>query len=237
MIHSEKKIQDCFQQKNFSQALEWLQENLKADPEEASSWYLLGVCHYLQGNLQPTLQALQKALQYEPHHTHAALCLSVLFNDLGRYQEAQTLFERANQSLAEKDQQRDQEVDRKFAVKHLELADLYLRYRRYEEAIEHYSQAIRLDPSDWETRLRRAKAQAKKGATTEAFAELQSLKAEAPDSLPARLQLGLLYWSQGHLLEAELEWETLLQLHPENEEARSYLEEARRNKKELLNHL
>ena len=34
-----------------------------------------------------------------PKHTDAAICLSVLFNDIGKYDEAKKVFEQANQSI------------------------------------------------------------------------------------------------------------------------------------------
>ena len=54
--------------------------------------------------------------------------------------------------------------------------------------------------------------------------ELQSVKGEHPDFLPARIQLGLLHYSQGNVLDAELEWQGVLTISPQNREALSYLE-------------
>ena len=58
--------------------------------------------------------------------------------------------------------------------------------------------------------------------------ELQQLKAEAPEFLPARIQLGLLHYSQGNVLDAELEWEGVCAVDPTNREALAYLDMARR---------
>ena len=54
--------------------------------------------------------------------------------------------------------------------------------------------------------------------------ELQQLKREHPHFSPARIQLGLLHYSQGNLLDAELEWESVFQLEPKNREAQDYLQ-------------
>ena len=57
-----------------------------------------------------------------------------------------TFSKSANHSVSIRSSGEDLEVDRKFAVKHLEIADLYFRYRRYDEAIEEYAKAASLDP-------------------------------------------------------------------------------------------
>jgi Tfp pilus assembly protein PilF len=188
----------------------------------------MGVLHYFQGQVGQTVDNLRKALALDPRHTDAAVCLSVLFNDIGKYDDAKRVFEQANQSISNKRTGDDFGVDKKFAVKHLEIADLYFRYRRYDEAIEEYSKAARLDPSTLDIRIRRAKAYAKKGFLTRSMQELQQLKREHSHFLPARIQLGLLHYSQGNVLDAELEWENVISIEPENREAQAYLQMAKK---------
>jgi len=223
----DRQIQDLLSRREFGQAEVLIQDKLKQDPESADAHYLLGVFHYFQGNVSSTVQELRKALSIDPRHTDAAICLSVLFNDIGKYDEAKRIFEQANQSVVHKRPGEDIGIDRKFAVKHLELADLYFRYRRYDEAIEEYGKAAMLDPTTLDIRIRRAKAFAKKGFLTRSMQELQQLKSEHSDFLPARIQLGLLHYSQRNILDAELEWEAVLDISPNHREAKAYLEMAK----------
>lgn len=227
---SDKRIQDLLATRNYSEAERLIRERLVREPQSADGHYLLGVCHYFQGDLANTVSELRKSLELDPRHTDAAICLSVLFNDIGRYDDAKKIFEQANQSVVHKRQGDDLAIDRKFAVKHMELADLYFRYRRYDQAIEEYGKAAVLDPAALEIRIRRAKAYAKKGFLSRAIQELQQLKAEQPAFLTARIQLGLLYYSQGNLLDAELEWESVSEQDPSNREAMSYLDMIRRTR-------
>ncbi|MGZ3707319.1 MAG: tetratricopeptide repeat protein [Bdellovibrionota bacterium] len=227
---SDREIQDLLQKRDFTRAESLIRGRLEADPESADAYYLLGVMYYFQGQVGQTVENLRKALSIDPRHTDAAICLSVLFNDIGKYDEAKKVFEQANQSVAHKQTGDDFGIDRKFAVKHLELADLYFRYRRYDEAIEEYAKAAVLDPTALDIRIRRAKAYAKKGFLTRAMQELQQLKHEHARYIPARIQLGLLHYSQNNLLDAELEWESVLEIDPVNREARAYLEMAKRKR-------
>lgn len=224
---NDRTIQDLLGSREFSKAESLINDKLRKDPASADAFYLLGVLHYFQGQLSPTIENLRRALSIDPQHTDAAICLSVLFNDIGKYDDAKKVFEQANQSVAHKRVGVDAGIDRKFAVKHLELADLYFRYRRYDEAIEQYTKAAILDPITVDIRIRRAKAYAKKGFLTRAMQELQQLKHEHADYTPARIQLGLLHYSQGNILDAELEWEAVLAIDSGHKEAAAYLEMAK----------
>lgn len=223
----DRQVQDLLMRREFATADRLIQERLQREPDSADAFYLRGVMHYLQGQLAPTIENLKRALSLDPRHTDAAISLSVLLNDIGKYDEAKKVFDQANQSVVHKTPGDDTGIDRKFAVKHLELADLYFRYRRYDEAIEEYGKAAMLDPSTLEIRIRRAKAFAKKGFVTRAMQELQQLKNEHPDYAVARIQLGLLHYSQGNILDAELEWESVLELDPTHREAHAYLDMAK----------
>lgn len=229
-IHQD--IQNLLGRREFAKAASMIQERLAQDPENADVHYLLGVLHYFQGQLGKSAESLKHALSISPHHTDAAICLSVLYNDIGKYDDAKRVFEHANHSVAHKRTGEDQGIDRKFAVKHLELADLYFRYRRYDEAIEQYTKAAMLDPKALEIRIRRAKAYAKKGFLTRSMQELQQLKGEDPRYIPARIQLGLLHYSQGNILDAELEWEAVKEIDPANREADAYLAMAKQSRLE-----
>lgn len=218
-----RQIQELLAKRDFTNAETLIRKRLQADPKSADAHYLLGVMYYFQGQVGLTVENLRKTLVLDPKHTDAAICLSVLFNDIGKYEDAKKIFEQANQSVTFKQASGDFEIDRKFAVKHLEIADLYFRYRRYDEAIEEYTKAARLDPFTLDIRIRRAKAYAKKGFFTRSMQELQQLKREHPQFTPARIQLGLLHYSQGNILDAELEWESVITIEPENREAQAYL--------------
>jgi tetratricopeptide (TPR) repeat protein len=224
------EIQSLLSRREFAQAELRIRALFEKNPTNAEAHYFKGVLHYFRNQVPQAVESLREALKHNPKHTDSAICLSVLLNDIGRYDDAKRTFEQANQSVAHRRVGEGSEVDRKFAVKHLEIADLYFRYRRYDEAIEEYTKAALLDPRTLDIRIRRARAFAKKGFITRAQQDLQQLRAEDPRYLPARLQLGLLYYSQGNALDAELEWEECLKLEPSNREALAYLEMSRRER-------
>ena len=219
-----QEIQRKLQTKHFQEASQLIEKQLLVEPDNADYFYLRGLLRSYQGKLVESIDDLKKALYYEPRHTDAAVCLSVILNDIGRYDEAKKIFEQANQSVFLKQIGDDEQIDRRFAVKHFEMGDLYFRYRRFDEAIEEYNKAILLDPMTSEMRIKRAKAFAKKGFITRAIQDLQQLKGERPTDLAVRIQLGLLHYSQGNALDAELEWESVLEMEPVHREAIAYLD-------------
>jgi tetratricopeptide (TPR) repeat protein len=224
MMISTQEIQSKIQHKQFSDAESLIQQAMLIEPDNADFFYMRGLLRSYQGRLVDSIEDLKHALHLDPKHTDAAVCLSVILNDIGRYDEAKKIFEQANQSVFLKQIGDDAQIDRRFSVKHFELGDLYFRYRRFDEAIEEYNRAILLDAQSTDIRVKRAKAFAKKGFVTRAIQELQQLKNERPHDLTVRIQLGLLHYSQGNVLDAELEWDSVLEIDPVHREAIAYLD-------------
>ncbi len=220
---NDRKIQELIHQRNFADAQRLIQQKIEGEPHNPDGYHLEGVLFSYTGKIGKAIESFRKALKIDPKHTDTAICLSVLLNDIGRYDEAKKVFEHANTSIAEKRPGDDRAVDRKFSVKHVELADLYYRYKRFDEAIEEYSKAIQLDPKNLEVFIKRSKAYYKKGFVSRAIQELQTLKKENPGYTRVRIQLGLFHLNQGNVLDAELEWETALEFDPNNKQIKDYL--------------
>src|SRR5690606_29020288 len=112
----------------------------------------------------------------------AAISLSVIYNDIGKYEEAKAIFEKANNQVKNTQQQgvSDPHLNKKFSLKHYELAAMYASYGRMDEALFEYNKAVTLDPDNLEIRIKVAKAYTKKGLTSKTFEELKRLKNEHP---------------------------------------------------------
>ena len=104
-------------------------------------------------------------------------------NDIGRYEQAQEVFEKANKKVKQESKGvEDPHINTRFAAKHFELAEMYFSYNRYEEALFEYNKAISLNPSDLEVRIKIAKVYSKKGYLAKALEELRKLKSENPQA-------------------------------------------------------
>lgn len=218
------QIEKHIELKEFDQAETLIEKAMHDEPDHPDLYYLRGLNKSYQGKISQSIEDLKVCIKTDPRHTDAAVCLSIILNDIGHYEEAKKYFDLANQTIFVKQAGDDRQVDQRFALKHLELGDLYFRHRRYDEAIEEYNQCIRLNPAGTEAKIRRAKAFAKKGFMTRAIQDLQQLKVEKPHHSEVGIQLGLLHYSIGNLIDAQLEWESILENDPVNREAIHYLE-------------
>ena len=215
---------------NHKEALTILNEII-VDPDVtksllAQSYFMMANIFHMRGEIGKSIKGFTKCLSLEPGHTDAAISLSVVYNDIGKYEEAKKVFEQANSRVKygkEKDEFEDDHINKKFALKHFELAEMYMTYNRLDEALFEFNKVVGLDPDYLEARVRIAKVYAKKNFITKSLDELKKLKNEHPNYLPARIALGVLYYGHGRVLEAQSEWERVLVKDPRNEEALMYI--------------
>ncbi|MBI3557728.1 MAG: tetratricopeptide repeat protein [Deltaproteobacteria bacterium] len=230
-LFTAESVQSLIRDRKFSEAERicelCLANSESTEIQKKAALHSLGTCHYLQGQLSKSIDCFKKLLSIDPKHTDAAISLSIIYNDVGRYDDAKKIYQIANQSLQLKRQGTDNLLDRKFALKHIELGDLYFKYHRYDDALDDYSRAARLDPNQLDIRIKLAKVYAKKGFTTRAIQELQQLCHQHQNYLAARVHLGLMYFSQGNIIDAQLEWEKARAQDPVNAEIQTYLEMAK----------
>jgi tetratricopeptide (TPR) repeat protein len=100
---------------------------------------------------------------------------------------------------------------------------MYASYSRHDEALFEYNKASALDPENLEIRIKISKNYSKKGFLSKAFEELKRLKNEQPGYMPARIALGLLYYGNGNIIEAQAEWQNVLSREPNHAEASMYV--------------
>ena len=219
-----KKCNYAEAQKLFSQVLD--QDDL-TDSNEIEVFFSLANIFHINGEIGRAIKTFNKVLELDPAHTDASISLSVLYNDIGHYSQAKKVFETASSRVKSKGNHTedidDQHINKKFASKHYEIAELYFAYQRFDEALFEYNKVIKLNPEFIEARLKVAKVYAKKKFMNKAFDELRKIKNEYPNYLPARNALGILYYGDGRVLEAQDEWNKVLAREPSNKEASTYM--------------
>lgn len=215
-----------------------LNEVIELNSKSSEAFFLIGNVFHRNGEIGKAIKAFSRVLDLEPSHTDAAISLSVLYNDIGKYEKAKEIFEKAQGQvkaanapvsvLSNTNEKKisiavDPHINKKFAYKHFEIADLYMSYLRYDEALFEYNKAIALDPNNLEARVKVSKVYAKKGFVSKAFEELKRLKNEYPTYTPGCLALGILYFSNGKVIEAQTEWQKILEKDSLHEEALMYM--------------
>lgn len=223
-----KAGKDCFDRGEFQKALMIFSELIETDDRLAEPYFYLGNIFHMQGDLGKAIKAFQKVLELNPEHTDASISLSILYNDIGRYEEGQRIFNTTAERVKSRGNPlgqgvQDTHVNKKFSLKHYELAEMYMSYNRFDEALFEYNKAVGLDPENLEARVKVAKVYAKKGFVTKAFDELRKIRNESPSFIPAHIALGILHYGNGNVVEAQTQWRKVLSLDPHNQEAAMYL--------------
>jgi tetratricopeptide (TPR) repeat protein len=224
-----KKAKEAFQKNDLKTAALFLNEIIEQNPHATEAYFCLANVFHVRGELGKAIKAFQRVLELDSHHTDAAISLSVIYNDIGKYEEAKAIFEKANNQVKNNQQQglSDPHLNKKFALKHYEIAEMYASYGRVDEGLFEYNKASTLDPDNLEIRIKIAKTYTKKGFTSKAFDELKRLKNEHPGYMPARIAMGLLYYGNGNIIEAQAEWQNVLSREPAHPEAQMYIQLSR----------
>lgn len=222
-----KTARECFDKQEYKKTQVVLNEIIDSDDKNIEALFLLANIFHINGEIGKAIKAFNKVLNLNPEHTDAAISLSVLYNDIGQYDQAKKVFDTANDRVKGKNKgsglHEDKHINKKFASKHYELADLYLSYNRYDEALFEFNKVVGLDPENLEARIKISKVYAKKGFVVKAIEELRNLKNEEPSYAPARIALGVIHYGNGNVIEAQTEWEKVLIKDPFNSEASMYM--------------
>jgi len=227
-----KRANDCYKRQDYQKAIVLYSEIVESDnghrdPEvQIEALFHMANIFHMKGEIGKAIKAFSKVVELDPNHTDASISLSVLYNDIGKYENAKKIFNKTQDRVRDPSLGaglEDEHINKKFSSKHYELAELYVSYNRYDEALFEYNKAINLDGENLEARIKLAKTYSKKGFTSKAIEELKRLKNENPSFLPARIALGVLYYGQGMALEAQTEWEQVTSRDPSHTEAKMYL--------------
>lgn len=220
------EARDAFIRGDYRTAEPLLHQVLLRDSRQPEVHQMLATLYYDQGKFSKAVQNFKRALEIDPTYTDASVGLSIILNDLGRYEEGRKIFDEAREKLDRLKGRPDTRVDEKLAAKHEELADLYLQYRRPHEALEQLAKAKALSIHKGEVTLRIADVLVQAGQVDKAIAELRQVVRENPQMHQARLKLGLVLYNSNNVADAVEQWENILARDPQNSEALRHLKMA-----------
>lgn len=211
---------------NYKVAEPLLNQLILQNSRNAEVYQMLATIYYDKGQFNKAIRTFKRALEIDPTYTDASVGLSIILNDLGRYDEGQQVFEEAQKLLERKSGKMDSYVEERIASKHEELADIYFQYKFYSEALDQLFRAQKMTTRKAEISMRIAECYVKMGDSDRAIRELKSLIREYPQFIQARLKLGVIYYNLNNLAEATEQWENILLRDPRHPEALKYLKMA-----------
>lgn len=213
-----------FEQGRLDPATRCFSEIIKDNPDRFADVYnKLGVIYHRKGLSEKAIAYFEKALKVNPAYTEAALNLSIVYNELGRYEDAHRKFDSAVKTVYKTRMIKDPYIEGKLANEHARLGDQYYDLGRYKEAITEYKKALKLRPKFADIITQLGIACRDNGDLDTAIKVLTKAQKLNPKYLPAIVHLGIIYYMKGFVDMAIREWKKALSVDPGNRDARIYL--------------
>jgi tetratricopeptide (TPR) repeat protein len=197
------------QRRKFDAALPYIERALEISPSLAEAWYRKGVVHSFQGNSAKAVESWRKALALDPESTQTYYRLGTELVKLGQIEEGEKLLHDFRER-SRNDEIRDHRTARLENV--LMQALLFSKEGRDEEALQHFEQALSIDPESALIYPAFGEFHLLRGRPSEAEAILHRGLAIHPESISMRELLLLIYQSTGDVDSAERERKRLEEL-------------------------
>ena len=209
-----QKAQELLNQRQWKSAQTVLQRGLLEVEKTATAYHLLGLAFYHQGLFQQALIQIEKACDANPQPEYF-LNLSLILNEIGRYQPAREAYAKAERLKSQSSEQNWRELVTK---RHNQTAEAYLQNHQLKPALKEYIKGLEFYPQP-SAQLQIAHLLWKLNQKTTAEKYLKSFISLNPQNTEARLLLASWYFEQEQIPQATHEWETVLRMDPKNQSA------------------
>lgn len=217
---------DYFRENKYTHAEPILNQLILKNAKSPEVFHMLGTIYYDQGKFNKAIRAFRRALELEPTFTDASVGLSIILNDIGKYEEGRKVFDEARELLARQSSQDDPYINEKFSIKHDELGELYFQHTRYKDALDQYYKALTLSNRKPELTMKVVECYMRLNESDKALRELRNLIKEYPGFLSARVRLGRILFDTGDVAGAVEQWEATVQRDQNHIEAQRLLRQA-----------
>lgn len=191
-------------QQNFEEAKELLEKLLQIEPSNAEGYFYLGLAHKNLNLLSDATKYLDKATEIAPQFFDAWL----LKSDLYDVQQLPVKTLACYETLVS--------IKPDFLLAWKNMGFLLSELNRHEEAINAFSQAIKLDPNDCDTHFAKANALSEVDRRDDALSSLHCTIQLNPTHSKAHSICGLILSQQGLVDEARKSYQTALDLDPQD---------------------
>lgn len=126
-----------FDEGAYDKAMPLLNSLLSQKIEIPDVFHMLGAIYYENGKFKSSISSFKKALSVDPDFTDSSIGLSVVLNDLGKYEQAAEVFQTAQERLKSSKVKvsKTNNLASQIALKHKELSELYAKDKNYSAAL------------------------------------------------------------------------------------------------------
>ncbi len=217
---------EYFKENNYSLAEPLLNQLILKNAKSPEVFHMLGTVYYDQGKFNKAIRAFKRALELEPTFTDASVGLSIILNDIGKYEEGRKVFDEARELLNKQKSSEDPYINEKFSIKHDELGEMYFHHGRCKEALEQYYKALNLSTRKPELTMKIVECYVRLEEYEKGIKEIRTLVKDFPGFLSARVRLGKLLYDLGDIPGAIAQWEAATHRDPNHSEAQRLLRQA-----------
>ncbi len=178
-----------YHKKQFKDAIIVLQKAVAIRPS-AATYYLIGLCHFNNGELEQATSQLQRALDLNPAHGQARMLASLVYMKKNKADDA---IAEIRKVLA---------TDPQNAAAHSILGSAFLAKGMSTEGIAELNRALELDPELVDARFKKGIFELSRGKTGEAEAELSAAVRINPELLNSRIILASSYLQRNEFAKA-----------------------------------
>jgi tetratricopeptide (TPR) repeat protein len=199
----------ALQQGHLRDALESYQAAIKVRPNYSETQYKIAEIYFQLEEYENALEAFAAFLTLQPNHITALNHVGYIYEKLRNYENASQYYERVL-SISK---------DNLYALNHLGLA--YKQLNRLDEAEAQLRKALLLDPNSDSSDCKNLHnylgiIHLERGEVGEAIAEFRESIRLFPNDIWARQQLASLYEDHQRYFEAQLQYQQLLDVAPDN---------------------
>lgn len=206
-----------------------IQQLLIIDDHNPDVHYMAGTIYFEKGQLKKALSSFKKSLEIDPSFTDSSIGLSIILNDLGRYNDGKRVFEEAYALMKQKNASGSEPyINEKLAQKHEELADLYFLYKRFEEALENFNRAAEFSKNHINYKIKAIDSLINMKLLSRALKEAESLEKSSPYNVDLLLKIAQIHYQLNDTELAEEYWEKVLSQDPKNREAQNHLSHSKK---------
>ena len=91
----------AFEEKRYDDAMKYLAKVACEKTTYSDVFNMLGLIYYYKGRFQDAVNSFKRAIETNPRYTEASLNLSVVYNELGRFDRAREAYAMAKESRNE----------------------------------------------------------------------------------------------------------------------------------------
>ncbi|MEK7369699.1 MAG: tetratricopeptide repeat protein [Planctomycetota bacterium] len=189
-------------------------ETLLIREKDTEALFSMGIFYSTRDQLDKSISALEKAVEFNPDHIGARLCLGTAYEKTDMLEKALTQYEEI------------MKISMNNAEIHYRLGLIYYNQNMLDEAINEFKRTTNINPNHVEAHYNLAVAYEKKGLEDEAIAEYKETTRLGPGHLNAHRSLALIFNKRDMLAEAIQEFKQVTRINPNDAEAHYILASA-----------